>query len=79
MVIATDLLQQYQSLVSSPVRSEGCVSGECVSTLHETSWVKIMVIRYQMAPDICTIEIEVSSEIPPETSRGRILPRNTLN
>jgi len=31
-----------------------------VATLHETSWVKIMVIRYQMAPEICTIEIEVS-------------------
>jgi len=60
LVIATDLLHQYESLVSSPVESEGCISGECVATLHETSWVKIMVVRYQMAPEICTIEIEVS-------------------
>ena len=60
MVIATDLLQQYQSLISNPVESEGCISGECVAILHETSWVKIMIIRYQMAPEICTIEIEVS-------------------
>lgn len=63
MVLATDLLEQYQNLISNPVESNGCISGECVSTLHETSWVKIMVIRYQMAPDICTIEIEIS--LPP--------------
>ena len=60
MVIATDLLEQYQSLISNPVESEGCISGECVAILLETAWVKLMVIRYQMAPDICTIEIEVS-------------------
>ncbi|TFH04992.1 MAG: hypothetical protein E4H14_13595 [Candidatus Thorarchaeota archaeon] len=28
--------------------------------LVETAWVKIMVVRYQVAPKICTIEIEVS-------------------
>ena len=60
MVIATDLLQKYQNLISNPVQSEGCVSGECVTILHETSWTKIMVIRYQITPEICTIEIEVS-------------------
>jgi hypothetical protein len=60
MYQASDLLQRYHSLVSDPVTSETCVSGECVSKLLVTSWVKIMVVRYQMAPKISMIEIEVS-------------------
>ncbi|TFG98602.1 hypothetical protein E4H12_05645 [Candidatus Thorarchaeota archaeon] len=28
--------------------------------LVETAWVKVLVVRYQVAPKICTIEIEVS-------------------
>ena len=60
MLMASDLLQKYHSLISGPVASDTCISGECVSMLLETSWVKIMVIRYQVAPKICTIEIEVS-------------------
>ena len=57
---AADLLQMYNTIISEPAESESCVSGECVSKLLETSWVKILVIRYEMAPKICTIEIEVS-------------------
>ena len=60
MYQASDLLQRYHSLVSDPVALETCVSGECVSLLLETPWVKIMVVRYQMAPKIYMIEIEVS-------------------
>jgi len=58
--MASDLLQKYHDLVSGPVASDTCISGECVSMLLETPWVKIMVVRYQVAPKICTIEIEVS-------------------
>ena len=57
---ASDLLQRYQNLVSDPISSDSCISGECVTKLLETPWVKIMVVRYQMAPKICMIEIEVS-------------------
>ncbi|TFH07032.1 MAG: hypothetical protein E4H14_09415, partial [Candidatus Thorarchaeota archaeon] len=60
MVMASDLLQRYHDITSGPVVSDTCISGECVSKLLETSWVKIMVIRYQVAPNINTIEIEVS-------------------
>ena len=60
MYQASDLLQRYHSLVSDPIDSETCVSGECVSILLETPWVKILVVRYQMAPKIYMIEIEVS-------------------
>jgi len=58
--MASDLLQRYHDIVSGPVVSNTCISGECVSKLVETSWAKIMVIRYQVAPEINTIEIEVS-------------------
>jgi hypothetical protein len=57
---ATDLLQMYNNIISEPAESDSCISGECVSKLLETSWVKILVIRYELAPQICTIEIEVS-------------------
>jgi hypothetical protein len=60
MPTASDLMHLYQDTVSEPVESRTCISGECVSKLLETSWIKIMVIRYQVAPKICTIEIEVS-------------------
>ena len=60
MSTASDLLQRYRDTISGPVVSDTCISGECVSKLLETPWVKIMVIRYQMAPKISTIEIEVS-------------------
>lgn len=60
MYQASDLLQRYHNLISEPIISDTCVSGECVSKLLETPWVKIMVVRYQMAPEICMIEIEVS-------------------
>ncbi len=60
MSTASDLLQRYNDIISGPVVSDACISGECVSKLLETSWVKILVIRYQMAPNIYTIEIEVS-------------------
>ena len=60
MLMASDLLQLYHNVISGPVGSDTCISGECVSMLLETPWVKIMVIRYQVAPKICTIEIEVS-------------------
>lgn len=58
--MASDLLEQFQSLISGPIVSDTCISGECVSILVETAWVKMMVVRYQVAPEICTIEIEVS-------------------
>lgn len=58
--MASDLLEQFQSLISGPIVSDTCISGECVSILVETAWVRIMVVRYQVAPEICTIEIEVS-------------------
>ena len=60
MYQASDLFQRYQNLISNPITSETCISGECVTKLLETLWVKIMVVRYQMAPKICMIEIEVS-------------------
>jgi hypothetical protein len=60
MYQASDLLQRYHSLISAPIVSNRCVSGECVSKLLETPWVKIMVVRYQMAPEVSMIEIEVS-------------------
>ena len=60
MYQASDLLERYQNLVSDPIASDTCVSGECVTKLLETPWVKIMVVRYQMAPKIGMIEIEVS-------------------
>jgi len=60
MSTASDLLQRYSDTISGPIVSDTCISGECVSKLLETPWVKIMVIRYQMAPKISTIEIEVS-------------------
>ncbi|MGY5880705.1 MAG: hypothetical protein RTV31_10665 [Candidatus Thorarchaeota archaeon] len=60
MSTASDLLQRYHDIISGPVVSDACISGECVSSLLETSWVKILVIRYQVAPKICTIEIEVA-------------------
>ena len=61
MVMASELFQRYSDLISEPVESTTCISGECVSTLLESPWVRIMVVRYQLAPKICTIEIEVSS------------------
>ena len=60
MLTASDLLQRYNDIISGPVSSDTCISGECVSMLLETSWVKMMVVRYQVAPNIYTIEIEVS-------------------
>ena len=60
MLMASELLQRYSDLIAEPVKTATCISGECVSKLLETPWVKIMVIRYQLAPNICTIEIEVS-------------------
>ena len=60
MMPASKLLHRYQDIVSEPVVSDTCISGECVSILLETSWVKILVTRYQVAPEINTIEIEVS-------------------
>ena len=60
MSTPSDLLQRYRDTISGPVVSDTCISGECVSKLLETPWVRIMVIRYQMAPNISTIEIEVS-------------------
>lgn len=60
MYQASDLLQRYHNLVSIPIAPASCISGECVSKLLETPWVKIMVIRYQMAPQISMLEIEVS-------------------
>ena len=60
MPIASELLQRYHEILSEPVVSDACISGECVSMLHETSWVRMMIIRYQVAPNICSIEIEFS-------------------
>lgn len=60
MVIASELLQLYNEITSGPIVSDTCISGECVSKLYETSWVKVMVVRYQVAPDICSIEVEIS-------------------
>jgi len=60
MLIASELLQRYNEIISGPVVSDICISGECVSMLYETSWVKVMVVRYQVAPDICSIEVEIS-------------------
>lgn len=60
MSIASKLLQRYNEIISGPIVSDTCISGECVSKLYETSWVKVMVVRYQVAPDICSIEVEIS-------------------
>jgi len=60
MLIASELLQRYNEIISRPVVSDICISGECVSMLYETSWVKVMVVRYQVAPNICSIEVEIS-------------------
>lgn len=60
MLMASELLQRYNMIISGPVLSDTCISGECVSMLCETSWVKMMVVRYQVAPNICSIEIEFS-------------------
>ncbi len=60
MLIASELLQRYNEILSGPVTSNACISGECVSMLYETSWIKIMIVRYEVAPKICSIEIEFS-------------------
>lgn len=60
MPIASELLQLYNEIISGPVVSDTCISGECVSMLYETSWIKVMIVRYQVAPDICSIEVEFS-------------------
>ena len=60
MSIASKLLQRYNEIISGPVDSDTCISGECVSMLYETSWIKVMVVRYQVAPDTCSIEVEFS-------------------
>ena len=60
MIMASELLQRYHSIISGPIASDTCISGECVSKLLDTSWVKILVTRYQVAPEINTIEIEIS-------------------
>lgn len=60
MLIASELLQRYNEIVSGSVVSDICISGECVSMLYETSWVKILIVRYQVAPNICSIEVEIS-------------------
>ena len=60
MLIASQLLQRYNEIISGPVVSDTCISGECVSMLYETSWIKVMVVRYQVAPDLCSIEVEFS-------------------
>jgi len=60
MLMALELLQRYNEILSGPVASDACISGECVSMLCETSWVKMMVVRYEVAPEICSIEIEFS-------------------
>jgi hypothetical protein len=60
MPIASKLLQRYTEIISGPVVSDACISGECVSMLYETSWVKVMVVRYQVAPNIYSIEVEIS-------------------
>ena len=60
MIMASELLKRYHGIISEPIASDTCISGECVSKLLDTSWVKILVTRYQVAPEINTIEIEVS-------------------
>ena len=59
-MIADDLLIRYNEILSQPVYRNSCISGECVSNLCETSWIKMMVVRYQVAPNITSIEIEIS-------------------
>jgi hypothetical protein len=60
MTISSELLHRYNEIISGPVISSTCTSGECVSMLYETPWVRVMIVRYQVAPTINSIEIELS-------------------
>lgn len=57
---STDLARKYREILSSPVDTRSCESGECVSLLFDAEWVKIMIVRSPESTELCSIEIEIS-------------------
>jgi hypothetical protein len=60
MITSTDLVQEYQRIVTEPIKGD---VEESVALLHRTDWVKIMIVRNLQTPEICSIEVELS--LPP--------------
>ena len=54
------LLQKYHEILSTPIDDTMCLSGECVSMLYCSDWVKMMVVRSEDATIGHSIEVEVS-------------------
>jgi len=60
LLTSKELLQKYHETLSSPIDASDCSSGECVSMIFCSDWVKMMIIRSQEQSTDCSIEIEVS-------------------
>ncbi|MFX0044436.1 MAG: hypothetical protein ACFE8Z_01185 [Candidatus Hermodarchaeota archaeon] len=60
-----DMARKYAELMEAPV-DETTVNenGESLSTLCQSEWVRILVIRRPSTPDLVTIEVEVSLPSP---------------
>jgi hypothetical protein len=57
----TNLSKLYTEYVSIPAdKLEFNEDGESVTTLHETSWVRILIVRRKTAQGIVSIEVEMS-------------------
>lgn len=63
-----DIIRQYKEAIEMPASSlEFNEDGESVTTLHETLWVRILLIRRQTDPRDSRLEIEIS---PPSAGAG---------
>jgi len=60
-----EMTRKYAELMEAPV-DEATVNenGESLSTLCQSEWVRILVIRRPSTPDLVTIEVEISLPSP---------------
>ncbi|MHA2378136.1 MAG: hypothetical protein ACXADS_02590 [Candidatus Thorarchaeota archaeon] len=65
MTDVSEMTKKYAGLVEAPV-DESTVNenGESLSTLCQSEWVRILVIRRPSTPETVTIEVEISLPYP---------------
>ncbi|UCH04893.1 MAG: hypothetical protein JSW05_01690 [Candidatus Thorarchaeota archaeon] len=60
-----EMARKYAELMETPVdRATVNENGESLSTLCQSEWVRILVIRRPSTPDLVTIEVEISLPSP---------------
>ena len=79
MCLPVEMIEKYNEYMSQSFQDLSVnEDGEAIMVLSETEWVRVLLIRHNESPDICSIEVESSLPIQAVHERSDSYPPSTV-